>query len=66
MTKFLWFFNDLMSDQYSFLLVSIVHSPNFFDYSSKAAKNDFCMFSLTSLTKIAKQDHCRWIGGLTL
>jgi hypothetical protein len=34
-----------VSGQFSVLLVSTVHSPKLFGYSSEAAKNGFCTFS---------------------
>jgi hypothetical protein len=49
-------FNDLVSEQYSLLLMSIVvstiHSPKFIGYNSEAAGSCFCLFSSNYLTKI--------------
>jgi hypothetical protein len=48
-------FNDLVSEQYSPVFVSTVHSPNFFDKISKVVGSSFWMFSPNCLTKIAKK-----------
>jgi hypothetical protein len=47
------FVYSFCEEQCSLLLVSTVHSPKFFGYSSKAVESDFCVF----FTKLPHQNN---------